>query len=68
MLKNLFITNATKVVGLSRKDFEGNSKILNKYFRYNNHDLDRFHLPEISEEDYTKFVNNNRIKNENNNA
>ena len=36
------------VVDLAPHLFEGDKKILNKYFRYNNHDLEVFHLPELT--------------------
>lgn len=40
------------IAGLKPEQFAGNWYILNKYFRNNNHDLDRFHLPELSKEEY----------------
>ena len=49
------------VVCLNRYMFSDN-KILNKYFRYDNHDLEVFHLPELTEEEYDLFVKFNKVK------
>lgn len=40
------------VAGLKPCDFKGNWTILNKYFRNNNRELDRFHFPVMSAEEY----------------
>ena len=50
------------VVDLAPHLFEGDKKILNKYFRYNNHDLEVFHLPELTKEEYDLYVSLNKVK------
>lgn len=45
-----------KISALTREDFADRPEILNKYFRHDNRDLDRFHIPEISPERYRELV------------
>ena len=45
-----------KLAELTREDFTGNTKILLKYFRHDNRNLDRFHIPQINAKDYEKVM------------
>ena len=45
-----------KLAELTREDFAGNTKILLKYFRHDNRNLDRFHIPQINAKDYEKVM------------
>lgn len=45
-----------KLSELKRSDFADKPEVLNKYFSHNNKELDRFHIPEITAEDYNKIV------------
>ena len=44
------------VIDLHPRMYKGNNYILNKYFRFKNHDLDRFHIPELSKEEYEECI------------
>lgn len=44
------------VVDLDPRMFLDNYEILNKYFRFKDHALDRFHIPELTEEMYDKYI------------
>lgn len=50
------------VICLNRYMFEKDKHVLNKYFRYDNHDLEIFHLPELTEEEYDLYVKFNKVK------
>lgn len=54
------------VIDLNPNLFKGNNEVLEKYFRYDNHDLEIFHIPELTDEEYNKFVKNNKVKGESN--
>lgn len=45
-----------KIAALTREEFADRPEILNKYFRYNNIPLDRFHIPDISPTRYEELV------------
>lgn len=45
-----------KISALTREDFADRPEILNKYFRHNNRDLDRFHIPDITPTRYEELV------------
>ena len=54
------------VIDLHPAMFKGNYEVLNKYFRYDNHDLEIFHMPELTEEEYNEYIKNNKVKGEDN--
>ena len=54
------------VIALCPEHFKGNHKVLNKYFRHDNHDLEVFHMPELTEEEYTEYIKENKVKGEDN--
>ena len=45
-----------KISALKREDFADRPEILSKYFRNNNRDLDRFHIPELTAEQHTAIL------------
>lgn len=45
-----------KISALTREDFADRPEILSEYFRHNNRDLDRFHIPDISPTRYEELV------------
>lgn len=45
-----------KISALTREDFKDAPHMLKKYFRNNNTDLDRFHIPELSKKEYEDAV------------
>lgn len=45
-----------KIAALKREDFADRPEILCKYFRNNNRDLDRFHIPELTAEQHTAIL------------
>ena len=54
------------VIALHPAMFKGNYLVLDKYFRHDNHDLEIFHMPELTEEEYNEFVKVGKIKGEEN--
>ena len=53
-LKNLEVTNGKVVLtALKPEQFADQPEILNRYFRNNNRNLDRFHAPALTEAEYT---------------
>lgn len=44
------------ISALTREDFKDNHEVLAKYFRNNNRDLDRFHIPMLTKEEYEEIA------------
>lgn len=67
-MKNKIINNLImediEFIDLTPSMFKGNNYILNKYFHYKDHSLDRPYLPEITKEEYEAYVKNWNLKNE----
>lgn len=53
---NLSSPKKYKLAELTREDFAGNTKILLKYFRHDNRNLDRFHIPQMNAKDYERVM------------
>lgn len=73
LVSDSFIEYATKPLGsikisaLTRDEFADRPEILNKYFRNNNTNLDRFHIPELTAKQYEALVGDpEKLKNKKN--
>ena len=68
LIKNEIINNLAigdiEFVDLTPSMFKGNNYILNKYFHYKDHSLDRPYLPELTKEEYENYVKTWGFKNE----
>lgn len=67
-MKNKIINNLAigdiEFIDLTPSMFKGNTYVLNKYFHYKDHSLDRPYLPELDKETYENHVKNWSLKNE----
>lgn len=54
--EELAVNNTINVVDLEDSYFLNNNMLLNKYFIFKDHSLDRFHMPEVEDEEYLNIA------------